>query len=176
MARWMSSILLCLALVATSTHAGWKTALTELDDIGKIAQKSAELKLPIMLVFSAEWCEFCEVLDEKVFTPMVKNRLYDEKVVLLRHVGVDLQDPITLWDGRTMKKSQWAYEIDADLTPTVLFVDAYGKEIAPRIVGIQTLDLYATVIHQNINTAYRNMGLDKQIPSTPRALELQKQN
>lgn len=157
-------------------HQAWaksQTALTELTNLPELAIQSNQQQLPIMLIFSAEWCEYCEILDEYVFTPMILGKLYDNKLMLMRHVGLDEPEPITDWDGQSLTKEQWAYKLDADLTPTVLFVNAQGKEIAPRIIGIPEISLYANVIHRNLNIAYKNMGLSRQIPTTPELLDKQ---
>lgn len=150
-------------------HAHFK----ELQNLQDLAMQSKQQRLPILVMFGAEWCEFCQQLNEEVFTPMALNGLYEGKVVLMRHAGVDEDQPIPGWNGQLINKSNWAYALDADLTPTVLFFDGEGKEVAPRIVGISEITLYAGIIHQNLNIAYRNMGLDKQIPITPELLEIQ---
>ena len=159
----------CNVSAQTDKHAHFK----ELQNLQALSLQSQQQKLPIMVMFGAESCEFCQLLNEEIFTPMALNGLYEGKVVLMRHAGVDEDKPIPGWNGQLIKKSNWAYALNADLTPTVLFFDGNGKEVAPRIVGISEITLYAGIIHQNLNTAYRNMGLDKQIPITPELLDLQ---
>ena len=159
---------------AQSKTAGAHTSyFKEAWDLQQIGSLSKQKNLPIMLMFGAEYCEYCKLLIEEVLEPMALSGLYDEKVVIMRHVGVDEPKRIPDWNGHLIKKSQWAYQLNADLTPTVLFVDSTGKEVAPRIIGIPEITLYAGLIHQNINTAYQNMGLDKHIPATPELLYLQ---
>ena len=155
------------------THASSNNKMKELQNLQSLGQKSQQTQLPIMLMFGAEWCEYCLQLKEFVFNPMMLGGLYEEKVVLMRHVGVDEDDPIPDWNGELIKKAEWAYKINADLTPTVLFLDGQGNEVAPRIIGIQEITMYASVIHRHLNIAYQNMGLDKQIPVTPELLEIQ---
>lgn len=145
----------------------------ELANLQELAQQSKTSQLPIMLMFGAAWCEFCEQLIVNVLEPMAMGNLYEGKVVLMRHVAIDDPKPIPDWQGNPIQKSKWAYQLNADLTPTVIFLDGNGKEVAPRIVGIPEITLYTEVIHQNLNIAYRNMGLNKQIPPTPEKLEAQ---
>ncbi|WP_321325245.1 thioredoxin family protein [Thiomicrorhabdus sp.] len=164
-------LLVFLLKITQQADANSDSSFKELTNLQKLAEQSQQLKLPIMLMFGAEWCEFCELLQESVFDPMMLGGLYEEKVVLMRHVGVDEAEPIPSWDGTLINKAKWAYELDADLTPTVLFFDANGHEVAPRIIGISEITLYAGLIHQRLNTAYKNMGLTKRIPVTPELLE-----
>lgn len=164
-------LLVFLLKITQQADANSDSSFKELTNLQKLAEQSQQLKLPIMLMFGAEWCEFCELLQESVFDPMMLGGLYEEKVVLMRHVGVDEAEPIPSWDGTLINKAKWAYELDADLTPTVLFFDANGHEVAPRIIGISEITLYAGLIHQRLNIAYKNMGLTKRIPVTPELLE-----
>ncbi len=150
-------------------HSQFKE-VTDLQALGTLSQQK---QLPILLMFGAESCEYCKLLVADVLEPMALGGLYDNKVVIMRHVGIDEPALIPDWNGKPIKKSQWAYQLNADLTPTVLFVDATGKEIAPRIIGISEITLYAGLIHQRLNTAYQTMGLTKRIPATPELLYLQ---
>ena len=168
------SVLFALMLLAPKTHA--KGSLIELENLQTLSEKSQQSSLPIMLIFGAEWCEYCQVLNEFVFDPMMLSKMYEGKVVIMRHVGVDEEASIPDWQGNLINKSNWAYQINADLTPTVLFFDANGKEVAPRIIGISELNLVTSLIHQNLNIAYKNMGLSKRIPFTAEQLEMQQQN
>jgi len=145
----------------------------ELTNLQQLAEQSKQLNLPILVMFGAQWCEYCEQLQESVFDPMMLGELYENKVVLMRHAGVDEAEPIPGWDGKLINKAEWAYALDADLTPSVLFFNAHGQEVAPRIVGIPEITLYAGLIHQRLNIAYKNMGLTKRIPVTPELLEIQ---
>ncbi|WP_029406515.1 thioredoxin fold domain-containing protein [Thiomicrorhabdus sp. Milos-T2] len=154
-----------------SANASYK----ELTNLQNLAERSKQQGLPIMLMFGAEWCDYCHLLNEEVLNPMTYNGLYEGKVVFMRHVGVDEPKPLIDWYGKPIKKDKWAYKLNADLTPTMLFFDGFGREVAPRIVGISEITLYASVIHQHINIAYKNMGLKKQIPATPEQLEIQSQ-
>jgi thioredoxin-related protein len=156
-----------------SAQAAEQAQFKELQNLQDLAMQSKQQQLPILIMFGAEWCEFCQLLNERIFTPMALNGLYEGKVVLMRHAGVDEAQSIPDWNGQLINKSNWAYELDADLTPTVLFFDGEGKEVAPRIIGISEITLYAGIIHQNLNIAYRNMGLDRQIPITPELLYIQ---
>lgn len=151
-------------------HSG---AFKELQNLQQLAQQSKQTGLPIMLMFGAQWCEFCGLLEEEVLDPMAMNPNYDGKAVLMRHVGVDEQALIPGFDGKPIKKSQWAYQLNADLTPTVIFMNGNGREVAPRIVGISNIELYAGIIHRNLNMAYEKMGTPFRLPATPELYEQQ---
>ena len=165
-------VLVLLTQFSLSAHA--ENPLPELGDMQALGAQAKEKELPIMLMFSAKWCEYCEVLKEQVIYPMMINGMYEGKVMYLRNVGVDEPDPIRDFQGKRYKnKAAWAFHLSADLTPTFLFVDGNGKEIAERIVGIPEVTLFAALIHSRVNDAYQAMGIDKKIPATPEKLAAQ---
>ncbi|BBP44749.1 hypothetical protein THMIRHAS_01220 [Thiosulfatimonas sediminis] len=155
--------------------AGKQHSLPELQDLQSLGAQAKANELPIMLMFSAQWCDYCVLLKEQVLNPMSINGLYEGKVMYLRNVAIDEDDPIPDWQGKPLKKRDWAYQINADLTPTIVFFDGHGKEVAERIVGISEVTMFAGVVHNRLNQAYQNMGLQKRIPATPELLEIQQQ-
>lgn len=170
------ALLSALALgLPQSSQAGSNEHFKELNDLQALAERSQQSRLPIMLMFGAEWCEYCQELTEQVFAPMAMSGIYDDRVVHMRHVGVDEHAPIPGVDGELIKKEEWAYRLNADLTPTVLFLNGNGQEVAPRIVGVSNTHLYAGLIHQKLNIAYRNMGNPFRLPATPEQYLLQLQ-
>jgi len=174
--EYLFALFTSFILVFGTAQAGTIHHLKELGDMQALGQKSKETDLPIMLLFGAEWCEYCELLVELVFDPMVLGGLYDGKVVHMRHVGVDQDEPVKDWNGNLINKAKFAYNLDADLTPTVLFLDGSGNEIAPRIIGIQEVTMFTNVIHRSLNIAYQTMGSTMRIPVNVDLLEKQSRN
>lgn len=145
--------------------------IKELTDLQTLSIESNQNNLPILLTFGAEWCEFCEQLKEEVLDPMALGGLYEGKYVYLRYVSIDDHSPIPGIDGKPTLKGRWAESYGADLTPTVLFIDGNGNEVAPRIVGISNIELYSAMIHRALNTAYEKMENSLRIPAMPEQLQ-----
>ena len=103
---------------------------------------------------------------------MALSGLYNDYVIV-RYVSVDDDKTIGDWQGKSVNKATLAYHLNADLTPTVVFLNHKGKEVAPRIVGIQEITLYTNVIHRNLNLAYASMGISTRIPVTVELLDKQ---
>lgn len=172
--KWILSTLAIVALfnLSSCTNDSFaKTRVAELNDLQTLAQQAKQQQLPIMLLFSAKWCDYCIVLKQEVLDPMMLNGMYEGKWLYIRQVSVDDSTPLKNLDGSLIKKGDWAYKMSADLTPTVLFIDSNGKQVADPIIGISEITLYANLIHMRLNQAYKNMGVDKHIPETPELLE-----
>ena len=136
----------------------------ELTNLQELATISKQNNLPMMLTFVAEWCEFCHLLGSEVLDPMALGGLYEGKYMYMRYVSIDDPEPIPGVDGKPIIKDKWADIYDAELTPTMIFIDSTGKQVAPPIVGIANIEFYTILIHKALNIAYKNMNNPLEIP------------
>ena len=112
-------------------------------------------RLPLMLVFSAEHCPYCVLMDEEFLKPMLISGEYSDKVVI-RKVEVDygsLRD----FEGRFTTGSELAERYGVTVTPTVLFLDTRGRELTKRKVGIGTIDFFGGELDQSIELALQKL-------------------
>lgn len=142
-------------------------ALQELQNLETLGQQAREKNLPIMFAVGAEWCEFCHQLRDEVLSPMALGGDYDGKYMYMRYFSIDDDNPIPGIDGKPMSKAKWAYQKSADLTPTVIFIDGNGNEVAEKIIGIANIELYTTLIHKRLNEAYEKMDNPIRITAMP---------
>lgn len=162
--RILSTLYLSLSLLLIQGTANAQSdqpqgiKLPELTNFSELAQRAKAKNLPITLMFSAQWCEFCGILKEEVLDPMTLSGQYEDKFTFLRLVSLDDSDPFIGPNNQSILKSKWAYQLGADLTPTVLFVDWQGKEVGERIIGIANIELYSTLIHKSLNQAYKKLN------------------
>ncbi|BBP42372.1 thioredoxin family protein [Thiosulfativibrio zosterae] len=148
-----------------------ENALPELTNLQAVAQEAKQKNLPIMLMFGATWCDFCHTLRHEVLDPMELGGLYQGKYVVMRHIVIDHELTMPGFDGKPLNMRTWSDNIHADLTPTLVFFDSQGKEIAPRIVGISNLDMYAALIHQRLNLGYQALNNPIRLPAMPEQLK-----
>lgn len=169
--RWMKLNLIGLvtfSLMACDPSAKADSSpLKELDNLETLAQTARKTDLPIMLTVGAQWCEFCHILRDEVLEPMALGGEYEGKYMYMRYLSIDDRHDIPGIDGKPMNKNKWAYQYNADLTPTVLFIDGNGKEVADKIVGISNIELFSALIHSRLNQAYKNMGNPLRIAPMP---------
>lgn len=145
------------------------THIPELKNLQTLGTLAKQKNLPIMLAFGAEWCEFCKQLKSEVLDPMALGGDYEGKYMFMRYVSLDDPKPIPNFDGKPILKSNWADQYNVDLTPTVLFVDGNGKEVAPRMVGIPNIEFYSSRILRALNQAYAKMGNPMRVSTMPKS-------
>ena len=86
-----------------------------------------------------------------MLNPTLLNRDYERRV-LMRKLMIDSATRLTDFDGATeVSAQQLASRYKVYVTPTLLFVDSRGQEIAERMVGVTTLEFYG---------GYLDMALD----------------
>ncbi len=139
----------------------------ELRNLYALAKKAEQKNLPIMLTFVAEWCDFCHILGSEVLDPMALGGLYEGKYMYMRYVSIDDHEPIPGIDNKPINKDKWSDKYDAELTPTMIFIDSKGNQVAPAIVGIANIELYTTLIHKSLNIAYKKMNNPTKLPPFP---------
>lgn len=122
------------------------------------AQAQAEQK-PIVLFVSADHCTYCHTLKAEILHPMLIAGDYKD-AILLRNVDLDRGGMIVGFAGERLKPSQFLarHFPRAQFTPSLLFVDGQGREIAPRLVGYNNFEFYSYELEERINQALSALG------------------
>lgn len=104
--------------------------------------RSAETRqLPIMLLFSAPDCPWCERVKAEYLGPMVDDPVYRDKVII-RRIEAGAEGALIGFDGRETTHGEFAASYKITMVPTIKIVDAQGRELAEPIVGFLTPDYY----------------------------------
>jgi len=152
----MLATVLFPAKVPAPVHDGFTTY-----DLHRDGELSRERHLPVLLLFSADYCGFCARLTEEFLQPMRISGEYDDKV-LIREVKIDSHRSMRDFQNRTVSPENLAYRYNISVTPTVLLVDAHGRELTQRMVGLGTLEFYGLYLDDAIEQA--QMRLRQETP------------
>ena len=124
-------------------------AVTDLQREGKLALKQ---DLPILLTFTSSICSYCDLLEEDFLQPMLLSGDYGDRV-LIRKLVIDAGRTITDFNGEPSTADKLSSRYRVFVTPTLLFVDGNGTELAERILGINTPELFGGYLDDCIDTA-----------------------
>ncbi len=119
---------LCLALVLTSTvlvHADWTT-----DYKAALAQAKAQKKLVLLDFTGSDWCGYCKLLDKEVFTQAAFTDFANKNYI---QVTVDFPQQTPLPDAVKQQNDTLGKEFNIDGYPTLIVVDANGKELGRQV-------------------------------------------
>lgn len=136
--------------------AGNEVSVPMADNLHKDTITAVEKKIPVLLVFSAEDCPFCVTVEEEFLKPMMISGDYTDRI-MIRKVMLDGHPDAVSFDGEELDVSLMAAQYTVFATPTLVFVDNQGNEIAERLIGVNTLDYYGAYLDKSIDQAKNKM-------------------
>lgn len=129
-----------------------------IDDLAAFGRMAHRRRVPIVLLVSRSDCSYCMLLKDEVLNPMVRSREYDD-LALLGELMLDAAAPLRGFDGEYQRREALASRLDTHLTPTLLFLAPDGTELAPRILGVNTVELFGFYVDRAIATARARLKL-----------------
>jgi thioredoxin-related protein len=116
----------------------------DFEALGNTADRDNKL---ILLEMSSSICSYCERLEEEIIKPMLRSGDY-VNTVLIRKLNIDSQQTMKNFDGAAISPADFASHYRISVTPTLLILDGNGNEISKRIVGIYSLDFFASYVDE----------------------------
>jgi len=154
MKSWViNQLIIASVLVFLVAHSNAKDAdpnLPQADDFALLALQSNQQKLPILIMYAAETCEYCERLEDEILAPMYRSGQFDNRIII-RKVMIDSINDIRDFDGNLVHADNFAYKRGVQVTPTLQFVDARGEQLAPEMIGYNTPEFYSAYIENAID-------------------------
>ena len=121
-------------------------------DLQADARLAREQGVPLLLMFSAPYCEYCQRMEEDFLQPMLVSGDYDGRV-LIRKLSLSPGARVEDFDGRRVYAEKIASRYRVWVTPTVVFLDGDGRELTERLVGLSTPDFFGGYLDQAIESA-----------------------
>ena len=116
-------------------------------------EKSTDTKLPIMVLFSSQYCVYCDFIKREYLSPMLISGDYTNRVII-KVVETDEADEVRDFNGKVIDSDLFAGRYNVQFTPTVVFIDARGRELATQIVGLGNEDFYGGQIDEGITQSH----------------------
>lgn len=153
------AILICywaigpLAAGALETDKAKVIATTRLD---KVAAISATRRLPVLLVFSSNECPYCKLQEEEILKPMLISGEYDDKVII-RKVLIDEEVELVNFKGEHVSVDDFVSHYRVYVVPTIVFLDHRGRELAKRLIGINTIEMFGGDVDEAIDLSLKKL-------------------
>ncbi len=116
-----------------------------LRDAALVAQSKGE---PLVLLVSLPGCVWCELLRRNYLAP-----LRSEGVQAFQITVNDKKQAVGNFQGQPSNGAEIASAYQAKYTPTLMFLNARGQEIAQRIEGVASADLIGALIDARLAAA-----------------------
>ncbi len=119
-------------------------------------QRDAELARKkngvVLVMFSGEYCGYCERVLNEFLIPMSRNPDYQKKLVMRRVDNTGLTT-VKDFDGSVEDHRQFTSEQGVGMVPTVMLFDRNGRPLGKPLVGLTTTDYYGFYLDQAIDAA-----------------------
>jgi len=158
----ISFLLLFLSL---NSYAFEDSMVIEENDFQQLSTKMKDNSMGLLLMFHAEHCPYCTLMDEEILSPMVKSGEYDKRIYI-RKLQIDEARDIKDFKGNTVEPSDISDAYKARLTPTLVFLDYKAQEKAKQMVGINTIELFGAYLDAEIDKLMQNLEADKKMAQT----------
>jgi thioredoxin-related protein len=122
-------------------------------DLAGESQRAVNQNRVYLLYVSRLDCPYCARLEKNVLFPMLRNDEYVE-LVDLREISYEGGEVVD-FDGQTRASVDIIRRYGIIGTPTLLFLDEDGAELADRIVGYHSEDFYWFYFDKAIEEARR---------------------
>ena len=109
---------------------------------------------------SQEWCPYCDQIKDEILNPMLRSGEYDDQVVLAEF-KIDSEHSVRGFDGLEVGSNELARRYRVRVTPTLLFLDAQGRELTDRLRGINTPEFFGFYVDRAILRARDSATRDK---------------
>jgi len=152
--KWITGIL--AAAILTFIRPALTVGVQLARNLSLDGQQAQRACVPLLLEFAADDCEYCALLEEEILNPTLLDRDYDRRV-LMRKLVLDRGIRIHDFSGKPVDAPSLASHYKVFVTPTILFVDSKGRELAERMVGVTTLDFYGGYLDQALDAARQRL-------------------
>ncbi len=122
------------------------------EDLRVLKRQAETADLPILLMFTAEDCEYCDALRDNYLLPMIKSGDYDS-LVLIKQIYIDEYSYLRNAKGELIDGGAFAMHYNVDVTPTILFLNSSGIELTKRLVGISNIYYFGDTLDKHISQA-----------------------
>lgn len=117
---------------------------------------TGQSKVVLMLV-SQPNCSYCVQITEEILQPMLISGNY-ESTTIFSELEINTGQLITDFSGQRIEATAFAQRYNAWATPTLLFLDSHGQQVAEKMVGINTLELYGYYVDRALKKGFAKIN------------------
>ncbi len=143
--RQVLAAALALALPAASRARTGRVTLARPESLAEALEAALASRRPLVVMVSLEGCAFCMEARDAYLGP-----LRDEQGQSVVQVDLRSPRPIRGADGQLTTHDALTRGWRIVIAPTVLFLGAGGREVAPRLVGASLPDFYGAYLEDRV--------------------------
>ena len=150
-------------LMVGASQAKPNTQEVELvSDWQQLSIKALEQNLPIVMLVETSNCHFCRTVKKDFLNPLSNSKRYKDKVIFSR-ISLDPGQTVIGLDGNITDTHSFCAKYKALFTPTIVFMDGHGEQLAKNIVGISSNDYFAYYLEKEIEKSIEALQAKSEI-------------
>lgn len=154
--RHLAALLFLIIIPFSTAQAQDKADKAYTENFEAAAKSAKQEGLPLMLLFSADECSFCDQLHSEVLnhhgTNPIDNQLH------LTEVNINRGGKLIDFDGDPIRGRIFVNRYEIIATPTVIIVAPDGKSLTKPVIGYKNKLSFMTALKQAIHKASEHPG------------------
>lgn len=153
----MKQVVVCFLMIVTWAFAPAVAAegVPAAKDLRRDGALANEMKGVVLMLFSADYCRYCDTVLYDYLEPMSRLTDYQGKVVM-RKVEINSYGQMTDFQGNKTTQHHFARASGVRMVPTVAVFDGQGRMLGKPVVGLSIPDYHAQYLDDAIQ-----LGLEK---------------
>jgi len=132
-------------------------------DLHKTGTTAAKFNIPVVVFYTATWCNYCKKLEENIIYPLMETtdiESYAEfRQVILDRPHWDMKD----FSGKQIEMNTFGPSQGVKVAPTTYIYNSQGKQIAEPILGLTLEEFYPGNLEMAINQGLKALGNKKRL-------------
>jgi len=160
-----NALLLSLALALLSSLHSVKAGeiLPLAVDLQKTAKTASKHNIPVVIFYTATWCNYCKKLEENILHPLLETTNIEDYAEF-RQVVLDKSHWMMKdFDGTDLEMKTYGPKQGVKVAPTTLVYNTKGEIIAEPILGLTLEEFYPGNLEKAINQGLKALGNEKRI-------------
>ena len=145
-------ILILIPAIAWAKETETSTKILKSDNLYSIGTEAQAAKKPVLLVFAAEDCGYCDRLEADHLGPMTLSQEYRSRVII-RKVMIDSYDDIKDFNGDKHSADDIADKYGVTVTPTVMIFNNEGTRLSKKLIGYSGNEYFGWDLEKLIDNA-----------------------
>ena len=148
-------VVVVLAGTIASTAQGELSMAYDLHGLGR---QSDTRKIPVVLFFSSEHCEYCDLVRDEFLKHLATEPTFVNRL-LLREVRMNSVLPLLDFGRQSITHATFTEQRAIAFVPTIQFTDGAGDILVEDIVGVATPEFYGAYLEQAIEQSLNTLRL-----------------
>lgn len=132
-------------------------------DLQKSAKTAAKHNIPVVIFYTATWCNYCKKLEENILHPLLETTNIEDYAEFRQIVLDKSHWMMKDFQGKDIEMKTYGPLQRIRVAPTTLVYNSQGEVIAEPIIGLTLEEFYPGNLEKAINQGLQALGNSKRV-------------